>query len=65
MRNPAKGNAACWDCKFYVTNMKLLAHDDFDNPPKMLTINQPVCTVSGMPVLVPIMPMKCEEKEKA
>jgi hypothetical protein len=64
MRDQSKGNAACWDCKFYATSMKVPAYD-VDNPPRMLTINQPVCTVSGMPVLVPTMPMKCEDKRKA
>ena len=65
MRDQSKGTAACWDCRFYATSMKLPAYDPPDGPPKMLTINQPVCTVSGMPVLVPLKPMKCKEKQKA
>lgn len=55
MRNPKRGTAACWDCKFYQVVKSSPDHPDVEW----------LCLVSGKPERMAWMKMKCERKVKA
>lgn len=57
MRAQGKGNAACWECRFHC----LVPAEHYT---LTLTV-QTACSVSGTPVVIDKMPMKCEKKKKA
>ena len=55
MRNPSKGTAACWDCKFY----KVIGATP-DHP-----YVEWQCLASGTPERIAWMRMKCDDKVKS
>jgi hypothetical protein len=55
MRNPSKGTAACWDCKFY----KVI--DGYGNGTPIRTCNAD----KKVQTVVMTMPMKCKDKVKS
>ena len=54
MRAQGKGNAACWDCRFY----KVI--DWYGNGTLIRTCK----ALGGDPIVITVMPMKCDRREK-